>query len=279
MGKCLQIVHTFKQNITGGGSFEALAAGTGDSLNVPNFVQGSKAWLLEMWSGTSANAAEFDIRSPDFHDNTRGIRLAHMFNPTLSGADGDPQLLLPPRIRQPLYASDTLTAEVNGTATNNVALDLLMYFENLPGSSQRLAGWLEVENATVDNLGIRVSATAGATGDYGSNRTLNQDDDRLKANTDYAILGVTGQLPCGLIAFTAPETSGRRIGLPLHWNELISADWFVWLSQKYNIPCIPIVNSNNKGNVIFQAADAATNVATASTVIMAELRPNSNIGN
>jgi hypothetical protein len=272
MGKCLQAVHTFKQNITGGGSFESLAAGTGDSLAIPNFSPGSAASLLQVWGGNSANACEFDIRSPDFHDNTRGIRMAYMFNPTLSGADGDPQLLLPPRLVQPLYASDVLTVEVNGTATNNVALDYLAYFENLPGADQRLLGWDEVRARTVDNLGIRVSVVAGAAGDYGANRTLNQDDDRLKANTDYAILGATSQLPCGLLAFTAPETSGRRIGFPLHWSETISGDWFVWLSQQFNLDCIPVVNSNNKGNVIFQAADAAAAVACAATIIMAELR-------
>jgi hypothetical protein len=272
MGKCLQVTHTFKQNITGGGSFESLAAGTGDSLSVPNFAPGSDAKLLEVWAGNSANACEFDIRSPDFHDNTRGIRMAYMFNPTLSGADGDPQLIFPPRLVQPLYASDVLTVEVNGTATNNVALDYFAYYENLPGADQRLMGWDEVRARTVDNIGIRVSVTAGATGDYGANRTLNQDDDRLKANTDYAILGATSQLPCGLLAFTAPETSGRRVGLPLHWSEDIGGDWFVWLSEKYGLECIPVVNSNNKGNVIFQAADAATNVACAATIIMAELR-------
>ena len=58
MGKCLQVVHTFKQNITGGGSFESLAAGTGDSLAVPNFAQGSRSDLLEVWAGNSANACE-----------------------------------------------------------------------------------------------------------------------------------------------------------------------------------------------------------------------------
>ena len=272
MGKCLQTVHAFKQNITGGGSFESLAAGTSDSLSVPNFAPGSVAELLEAWGGNSANSCEFSIRSPDFHDNTRGLRMSYMFNPTLSGADGDPQLILPPRIRQPLYASDVLTVEVNGTNTNNVALDMLQYYENLPGSDQRLIGYAEVMARAVNYLGIRVSVTAGATGDYGSNRTLNQDDDRLKANTDYAILGAASQLPCGLLAFSGPETSNRRIGLPLHWNELISNDWFVWLSQKYGIEAIPVINSNNKGNIVFQAADAATNVATAAVINMVELR-------
>lgn len=270
MGRCLQVTHTFKQNITGG-AFEALAAGTSDSLAVPNFAAGSRGEILEIWGGNSANACDFGLRSPDFHDNTRGLRTAYMFNPTLSGADGDPQLLLPPRVRQPLYASDVLTSEVNGTATNNVSQDFLAYFENLPGADQNLVMWDEIEGRIANTLGIRVSVTAGATGDYGANRTLNQDDDRLIANTDYAILGASSQLPCCLLAFTAPETSGRRIGLPLHWNEVISADWFAWLSKEYRIPCIPIVNSNNKGNVIFQAADPGGAIATAATIVMAEL--------
>ena len=271
MGACMIVTHTFKQNITGGGSFEALSAGTSDSLSIPNFVQGTDAKLLEAWAGNSANACEYDIRSPNFHDNTRGIRMASMFNPTLSGADGDPQLLLGTYVVQRLYASDTLTVEVNGTNTNNVALDFLAYFSDLPGAQQNLRSWPEVQAQAIDAVGIRVSVTAGSAGDYGTGVALNGTDDRLKANTNYALLGATSQLPCGLLSITGPETSGRRIGLPLHWQQTISAGWFVDLSIKYNLPLIPVFNSNNKGNIILQAADAATNVATAATLQFLEL--------
>lgn len=271
MGRCLQVTHALKQNITGG-AFESLTAGTGDSFAVPNFAAGSRAMILEAWAGNSANAGEFGIRSPDFHDNTRGLRLPYQFNPTLSGADGDPQLLLPYYVTQSLYASDVVTVEVNATATNNVAFDYLQYYENLPGADQRLIDNNELQARAVDNVGIRVSVTAGATGDYGTARALNADDDRLKANTDYAILGCGSQLPCGLLAFTAPETSGRKIGLPLHWDTQKSMGWFVDLSTKYGIPLIPVINSNNKGNVQLQAADAAAAVATACIVLLAELR-------
>src|SRR5206468_8798113 len=78
MGKCLQTVHAFKQNITGGGSFESLAAGTSDSLSVPNFAPGSVAQLLEAWGGNFANSSEFSIPSPDFHDHPRGLRLSFL---------------------------------------------------------------------------------------------------------------------------------------------------------------------------------------------------------
>src|SRR5207244_2958790 len=74
-GVALIGTHSFKQNITGG-AFEALAAGTGDALAVPNFVDGSRAYMLEAWGASSAAVADFSIRSPSFHDNTRGIRMA-----------------------------------------------------------------------------------------------------------------------------------------------------------------------------------------------------------
>jgi len=271
MPQCLQLLHTFKQNITGG-AFEALAAGTGDNLNIPNFQQGSHGNLLEVWGGNSANACDFDVRSPFFHDNIRGLRMAQMFNPTLSGADGDPQLLLPSYIRQPLYRSDTLIPEVNGTATNNVGLDFLMWFDDLEGASQNGYSWDQISGRIKNTLGVKVSATAGAAGDWGATRALNQDDDRLKANTDYAILGATSQLPALSLSFIGPETSGRRVGMPLHWSEDQAGGFFVDMSVKYNqLPCIIVVNANNRGGILFQAADPGGAIATAATIILAEL--------
>lgn len=268
----LVVTHTFKQNITGGGAFEALVAGTSDSLAIANYRDGSRAYILEAWGGLSANPGEFSIRSPRMHDSTRGLRMAAMFNPTLSGADGDPQLLLPYPVKTPVYSSDTLIAEVNGTATNNVELDYLVYYEDLPGLDQSLATWSDIQNRMVNLVGIRVSAVAGAAGDYGANRLLNQDDDRLKADTYYAIIGATSQLPCSLLTIQGPDLSNFRVGLPLHWDEQRSGGWFADLSVKYGIPAIPVINANNRGNTIIQAADAGGAIATAATLILAELR-------
>ena len=263
-------IGAFKQNLTGG-AFEALAAATGDSLAVPNFNAGTKGYLLEAWAGNSANAGEFGIRSPFFHDNIRGMRLDAMFNPTLSGADGDPQMLLGYHVRQPLYRSDTLIVEVNATATNNVGLGMLQYYEDLDGSDQQLDRFEAIEPYIVNTLGIRVAVTAGAAGDYGSTRALNADDDRLRANVDYAVLGITTQLPVCTISIKAPETSNRRIGLPGHWLQDKSADWFVDISQRYRIAAIPVINANNRGGTFLEAADPGGAIATLATVQLAQL--------
>lgn len=272
MGLCLQVTHTFKQNITGG-AFETIAAATGDNLAIPKFVEGTNAYLLEAWGGNSANAGEFGLRSPNFHDNTRGLRMALMFNPTLSGADGDPNLLTGQHVRQPLYAVDTLIAEVNATATNNVGMGFLSFYENLSGSDMNLKTWEQVEPFIVNTLGIRVSVTAGAAGDYGAALNFTSSDDRLIATSNYCILGATSQLPACTLALSGPETSNRFVGLPLHWDQRISADWFVDISQKWGIPAIPCLNGANKALWQIKAADPGGAIATAATIQLAELAP------
>lgn len=263
----MQVVRALKQNITGG-AFEALTAGTNDSLQVPAFAAGSGARLLEAWGANSAHACDFDIRSPDFHDNTRGIRFAYQAQPSA----GKPQRFLPGAIYQPLYISDTLTVEVNGTAADNVGLNMLMYFDNLPGAGdQRLASWAEVSARLKDMVGIFVNPTAGAAGDWGATRALNADDDRLIANTDYAILGATSQLRCGALALVGPETSGRKITMPLLPDSNETAGFFQDISAKYALPLIPVINSNNKGNITLQAADPNGATVPHVTLLMMEL--------
>lgn len=266
MGQALIGTRALKQNIAGG-AFEALAAATSDQLAVPNFDKGTGAWMLEAWGATSAAAADFDIRSPSMHDNIRGLRFAYQPKP----AAGNVQQFLPGQIRQPLYATDVLIAEVNGTATNNTGLNWLSYFESLPGADQRLTSWGEIEPRIVNMVGIFVGPTAGAAGDWGANRLLNQDDARLNANTDYALLGASSQIAAEALSYIAPETSGRRIIQPLAVDEQDSAHWFVNLSAKYNKPLIPIINSNNAPNTVLQVADCNGATVPHVTVLMAEL--------
>jgi hypothetical protein len=271
MGLCLQVTHVLKQNITGGGARDALTAATGDNLNVPAFTPGTRAGLVDVWAGTSANAGDFFLRSPNFADNSGGLRMPFGFNPTLSGADGNPSFLTGRNVIQPLYPSDTLVAEVLGTATNNVGMGYLSFYQDLPGCDMQLKTWGEIEPRIVNTLGIRVSVTAGATGDYGTALNFTSSDERLIANTTYAILGAGSQLPCTTLALSGPETSNRFVGLPLHWDQRHSLDYFVYVAKQYGLPSIPTLNGSNKAQWLIKAADAATNVATAATIQLAEL--------
>ena len=266
MPPALQVTRAFKQAITGG-AFEALAAATGDALQILAYTSGTRAWLLEAWGADSAHAADFDVRSPDLHDNIRGIRFAYAVQPSA----GKVQRFLPGVLRQQLYPTDTLICEVNGTAADNTGLNLLAYYENLPGSDANLMSWAEIDAASVDMVGIFVNPTAGAAGDWGATRALNADDDRLIANTWYAILGATSQIPAECLAITAPETSNRKVGMPLMTTEQDSGQFFVELSNRYQLPLIPVINSNNKAGINLQVADAAGATVPHVTLLLMEL--------
>ncbi len=272
MGICIQVTHTLNQNATGSGTFDAMTAATGDSLNIPAFTPGTTARLLDVWGGVDAHAGEFDIRSPNFHDNQRGLRVAYDFNPTLSGADGNPQFLTGQHVLQPLYPSDTLVTEYSGTASDKSALAYLAYYQDLPGCDMQLRTWPQIQNRIVNTLGIRVSVSAGASGQYGTPGNFTTTDDRLIANTQYAILGATSQLPATTLAISGPESSNRFLGMPLHWDQRLSADYFVFLSKEHGIPSILEFNGSNKAQFLIKVADAATTIATACTIQLAELK-------
>lgn len=270
MPRAVQLINAIGQNITGG-SFEALTPGTNDSFTIGNYRDGTRATIDEVWGADAQSACEFDIRSPRFHDNIRGIRMAFDFNPTLSGTDGDPQILLPGVARQIVEKSDNLTVEVNGTAADDVNLGFLVNYEDLPGSAARLASWQEIEPRIVNYLGILVAATSGATGDWGASRAFDADDDRLIANTDYAVLGYLTRLPVCGIAISGPDTGNYRIGGPGHWDQDKTNDWFVALGFRHGAPYIPVINSNNKGVTYVQAFDPGGAIATNSVWMLAEL--------
>jgi len=85
------------------------------------------------------------------------------------------------------------------------------------------------------------------------------------------VMGWTGQVPTLAVAMVGPETSGRKITAPVHWDANISGDYFMNLSNLYQRPCVPVVNSNNKGNITFQAASPAGATAAALEVILCQL--------
>lgn len=277
MPPVLTSIGTFKQSLTGG-AFEALSACTADSLTIIAFPDGNKAWVEEIISGNSAHKMEVAVYSPRFGDNQFGVRVQHQFNPTLSGADGDPQLLLPRTLDIPVYSTDLLNVQVNGTASDNADVVLQLYYENIQGAGQRLATWEAVKpliaqaNATQSRvLGIEVTVTPGATGNYGTAVALNANDDRLQADFDYAILGYTVDNATTSIGIKGPDTGFYRIPMPGHWDSRITADWFIQQAEWRGTPHIPIINANNKATTFLDGLSSNNAGATKVSLIMAQL--------
>ncbi len=264
-------IGAFKQTLTGG-AFEALAACTGDSLSIIDVPDGSRVFVEEVISGNSAGKMEVAIFSPRFGDNQTGLRLQHQFNPTMSGADGEPQLIMPRTLDIQAYSTDTLNVQVNGTAAHHANVVLQLYYENITGAGQKVATWQQVEPLIVRVLGIQVTVTAGATGNYGATVALNANDDRLQADKDYALLGYNVDLPCLSIGIKGPDTGYYRVPMPGHWDARHTSDWFVQQSAWRGTPHIPIINSNNKAVTFLDAVSPAGALAPKVSLVMAEMR-------
>ena len=270
-GPALDSIMGLLLNATGGGGWDALTAGSGDSFSIKSFPSGSRAFIVSVHGGNSTTKCDFSIRSPRMHDSTRGYRMAYEFNPTLSGADGNPAILWPWGLKQEVFSTDTLVFETLATANDDVNLVASIYYENLGGIDARLITPAEVKARTVNLLGNRVSPTAGATNLYGTAEAINADDDRFIADTDYALVGILTDLPTTSIGIKGPDTGNVRVAAPLHWSSKVLGSYFIDLSEALGLPCVPVVNSNNKSVTFVDTCDAASSTAPLVTLLWAQL--------
>jgi hypothetical protein len=272
MGSILDDITNFKNSLTGG-SFEALAAATGESNSIRWLGANTTCSLISAWGADSATKCQFSVRSPLLHDNVRGMRFGHMFNPTLSANSGKPQIYLSPYWTQPYDPTDTLIVEANGTAADRAIFTQFLRYESPTISGARLIHASEVEARLNNLVGILVTPTGGATGDYGATVALNSSDDRLKANTDYALIGYTSDLMFTTCGIFGPDTANFTIPFPGSWQEDIDAGWFYELSRQFNIPFVPVFNANNKGVTFVKVADVGGAVSPNIILQFAELKP------
>lgn len=272
MPPTLTSISAFKQSLTGGGAWDALAAVSGDSLTVFDFADGTNAYVEEVISGNSAHSMEVSIYSARFGDPLYGLRVQHMFNPTLSGDDGSPQLLLPDELDIPLQQSDTLGAQVFGTASDNANVTLQVYYENLPGSQQLLASWEQIKNQIVRVLAVEVTVSPGATGSPGTAVAINANDDRLQSDASYAVLGLNTSVPILCVRLYGPDTGYAKIPCPGHWHSKLASGWFVRQARLRGVPHIPVINANNKASTFIDAIHTSAAASTKVSLIVAQLR-------
>jgi hypothetical protein len=201
------------------------------------------------------------------HDNVQGIRLAHVASEVAP--------LLPLGLKVPLEPFDTLVVDATGSATGGdiETTCLLMYYDEIHGSDQRLMTWEQVSGRIVDVFTVETTLALLTAGGYSGEKAINSEFDQFKANYDYALLGYNVNVECAMVGWRGPDTSGLRVGGP--GNELrkgLTSDWFVRLSKAYGLPAIPIFNANNKGGILIDGAQDENGTDVVVTSIFARLR-------
>ena len=268
MGHAVVTVSAAKAGTTGGTFADTLTAASPDSLTVATYVQSDPnvpgARILEWWGMDDTSAAELELfysRPLSTHDQTHGQR--SQVASLLAGSAGKigAQEFLPGGIVIDVFPSDVANILATTTASDNIACSMNIEYDDLPGAAGVFSSLGQVNNLRKSTLGIFCNAVGSAThGAYGTARAFNADDNRLHANTWYAILGFTVRTPVMTVSLLGTDFGGQRIGAPGDPLSFRTASWWADQAQKWNKPLIPCFNSNNAGAISVQILDAGASV-------------------
>lgn len=248
-----------------GATLAATTIASGDSFTIKNAQLSSDVFMLQMWAHLQA-AGIVRVRSPKLHDNVDAIRVR------AQSALVYP--LLPEAAPQRFYPQDTEIVEMAGTTTASKIESVvqLMYYSDLPGQAARMITPDALKSRMKNLFGQRLAITLGTSTGYNGARAINADADLLKANTDYAVLGMTGTVRTAAICLRGPDTGNLRVSVPgettiWHFFE----EWFIRLSKGYNMPLIPVINSANKGATLVDCVNNDAGGTNNVTIYLAEL--------
>lgn len=241
----------------------ATVTASGDSLSVRNFPNTNAAYLEGLTRmGTTAGFAQ--IRSPLLHDNVQGIRITPGESPSYFSIPVDAMQMLQPQ--------DTLTATINGGAGETDIMLLYVYYTNLPGAAARLVTGAQIAGNLQYLKPIQVAVTSSATIGAWVDTVITTTEDLTHANSDYAVLGYTGNAALGAVGIKGIDTGNlRACGPGNSTNEFSTTRYFEWLSDLTGRPHIPVFNSANKNGTYVSVCAATASVAATVELMCVEL--------
>jgi hypothetical protein len=271
MGLGLEAVLGYNADLTGSTTFDELTPGINQSFAIRNFTQGN-CYLEDIWGSDSVGPFTLSIHSPKMHDDVYGILLAGSPKSNSGAVTFNPQTLMQGDTIQEVYATDTLNFSVNGAASDIFAAIMQFRYTNISGINARLYDWPTIRSLIVNYVGVEVSPVSnGTAGLWGTPVALNSGLYRLKANTDYAVIGYTVSVPCTAVVINGIDTGNLNVGGPGHWDNAFTNSFFRTMALQYQSPHIPVINSNNAPNITVTVADVKTTATIKVTLLLAQL--------
>jgi len=252
-------------SVTAPGAGAALAAVTGDPAAVRNAAQGSRILMIGAWSKAQAVGTS-QIVFPSGNDTTRNIRWRNVAN--------QPGNMLARGIGQMLEPQDPLTlTQVGSAVAGDVEfVSMMNYYESLPGVDAQLIDIGALNSRMVRLVTVEDTTTATVATTYSGARAINAGSDLLRANTQYAILGVKLGAVCQALTIRGPDTGNLRVAIPgLTAPDVETVNWFVQLSEWFGLPMIPTFNSANKTGTFIENLQDENLTAVPFSLLLAEL--------
>lgn len=239
------------------------AAVTGNSLTIRQ--TSDPVAMLNPWQ-TRSGAGLTRITSPLLHDSSVGIQFRGPAGPSVGWRDA----------QTPLFGQDTLSVTLVGSASAEEHSSWLHYYEDLPGVAGNFLTYDEFWARVIEMTGVLVTTTPGTTA-FGTQVAINNVNDNLKANEDYAIVGATftaGVATVGTHALrvTSSDFGNLGVGLPANGSSVApaneeSAQFFLDLAFNTGLPVIPVFNSANKAQTFVDTIGAAATSTTAGIML------------
>lgn len=234
----------------------AATPASGDALAVRAFKDGAAAFLENIYLQGASAPRRFRLISARLHDNVTGVSFQALESPT--------EFLLPPEVNQPLYSADVLVAQMDAAASSDTVAALLNYYTDLPGIQANLFSWPQVKGRIIDVKPIEVDVTSAATIGQWSDTLITTTENQLKADYEYAVLGVAGTAAFCAVGIKGSATGNLRVCAPGASPTLRLTDYFVYMSEANGVPFIPVFNANDRTalyvSVLANTASTADNV-------------------
>ena len=267
MGQGIVIVGCSLSNAAATGA-QAMAALNGQSLNIRATANGNAPVTLTAVATDFQDAGDIRIRSPRMHDDVNGLRVA--------APAGVPQWAVAEYFEQQLYSQDSLIVEgvftVAPTAGHISLGYLQVLYDDVPGIAANLRTWAEVGPNVQNYLSVPVTPTSSATlGNWGAGVAINSTVDVFKANTLYALIGYDCPVAFGAWSIQGVDVGNLQVGAIGSTAPIETRRYFPALSDETGKPCIPIINSQNKGATLVNVSDKANATAFEITLHFAQL--------
>lgn len=220
---------------------------TGDSLTVKNARQTKPVDILAMWQ-TNQVAGFGQVAFPSGHDTTRGYR---------SGAAiGVNPAALPLGIKMRVEPQELLSITIAGSAVAGDVeqMSMLIRYGDLPGVDAQLITAAEVEKRMELLTTVEQSITSTPGPGYSGEVAINTTTDLLKANRNYAVLGMYSRTATHALTLRGPDLGNVRVACPGVLREELVSQWFMMLSRAHGEALVPVINSGNKASTFIGVA-------------------------
>lgn len=232
----------------------AATLATGDSLAVRSFKDNASAYLENVFVQGAAAPRRVRLLSPRLHDNVTGVSFQSAENPT--------EFLIGRDFSQTLYSADQLVAQLDAAGSSDTVAALSIYYTDVPGINANLATWDQIKNRIIDFKPVEVDVTTSATIGAWQDTVITTTENQLKANYQYALLGMETSSALLCQGIKGPATGNLRVCMPAASPTLRLTDYFVFQSQSSGRPWIPIIEANDRASTYVSTA-ANTASATA----------------